>query len=163
MPGGVYTPEIPEASITAGGNILLLEHVQDPGNAGTLIRTAAAFGVNGIIMSDRCADPFSPKAVQSTAGSILSPWIRKTGDYLRPVSELRERGYKLIAADLRGAEPNSLEKNRQYILALGNEGNGLSEDVMNMSDDTVRIPITESGAESLNVAVAGGILMFMLR
>jgi TrmH family RNA methyltransferase len=163
MPDGVYSSEIPETPITANGKILLLEHVQDPGNAGTLIRTAAAFGVNGIIMSDQCADPFSPKAVQSTAGSILSLWIRKTGDYLRPVSELKERGYKLIAADLRGAQPHSLEKNSQHILALGNEGNGLSEGVMNMSDCTVRIPVTESGAESLNVAVAGGILMFMLR
>jgi len=183
IPDGVYSSDIPEASkepprrfaaplhggelklINAKQNtkILLLEHVQDPGNVGTLIRTAAAFGVSGIIMSDQCADPFSPKVVQSTAGSILSLSIRKTNNYLEMIRGLKDKGYKLIAADLRGddIQPQSQKLAPPTILALGNEGAGLSDDVINMSDYKVRIPISDSGAESLNVAVAGGILMFM--
>jgi len=160
MPDGVYTPEIPEASISK--KILLLERVQDPGNVGTLIRTAAAFDFDGVIMSDQCADPFSPKAAQSTAGSLLSLWIRRSNDYLRMAAELKNRGYKLAAADLRGNELRRQEQEYAdpLILALGSEGAGLSGDVIGMSDYRVRIPIAESGAESLNVAVAGGILMF---
>jgi len=163
IPDDVYTSKIPEASTTANGKILLLEHVQDPGNVGTLIRTAAAFGVDGVIMSDQCADPFSHKTIQSTAGSLLSLWIRRSSGYLRMITELKTRGYKLTAADLHGADIQGQERTGQRILALGSEGSGLSDDVIGMSDYRVRIPISESGAESLNVAVAGGILMFIWR
>ena len=164
IPDDVYTSKIPEASTETNGRILLLEHVQDPGNVGTLIRTAAAFGFDGVIMSGLCADPFSPKAVQSTAGSILSLWIRRGNGYLQMIADLKTRGCKLTAADLNGDELQ-LQENRDgpRILALGSEGSGLSVDVINMSDRRVRIPISESGAESLNVAVAGGILMFVWR
>jgi len=174
IPDGVYTSEIPEASIngiginnnigtdnTHSGKILLLEHIQDPGNVGTLIRTAAAFGVDGVIMSGQCADPFSPKASQSTAGSLLSLWVRRSDDYLQMIAELKTRGYNLIAADLRGDDlRGGLEHSAPTILALGSEGAGLSEDIIAMSDRRVRIPISAPAAESLNVAVAGGILMF---
>jgi len=183
IPNDVYTSEIPEGlististdnSISINNNnngintkydkkILLLEHVQDPGNVGTLIRTAAAFGVSGVIMSDQCADPFSPKVVQSTAGSILSLWIRKTNDYLGMIRELKNKGYKLISADLRGEDFQTQRIAGPTVLALGNEGAGLSGGVIEMSDYKARIPISDAGAESLNVAVAGGILMFMWR
>jgi TrmH family RNA methyltransferase len=186
IPDGVYTSEIPDVSIsgigintdnnihinnnsinannTRGGKILLLEHIQDPGNVGTLIRTAAAFGFDGVIMSGLCADPFSPKAVQSTAGSLLSLWLRRSDGYLRMITELKTRGYSLIAADLRGDDFRDVPQHAApNILALGNEGAGLSEDIINMSDYKVRIPISPPAAESLNVAVAGGILMFAWR
>lgn len=163
IPDDVYTSKIPDVSTTANGKILLLEHVQDPGNVGTLIRTAAAFGVDGMIMSDQCADPFSPKAAQSTAGSLLSLWIRRSDNYLQMITELKNRGYKLIAADLHGDKLQDQTWTGRRILALGSEGSGLSVDVLGMSDSRVRIPIAESGAESLNVAVAGGILMFVWR
>jgi RNA methyltransferase, TrmH family len=161
MPDDVYTSNIPEASTAINGKILLLEHVQDPGNVGTMIRTAAAFGVDGVIMSDQCADPFSPKTIQSTAGSILSLWIRRSSDYLQMITELKTRDYKLTAADLQGADIQGQDRTGPRILALGSEGSGLTKEVVNMSDCRVRIPISESGAESLNVAVAGGILMFV--
>jgi TrmH family RNA methyltransferase len=161
IPDGVYTSEIPAASTAANGKILLLEHIQDPGNVGTLIRTAAAFGVDGVIMSGQCADPFSPKAAQSTAGSILSLWIRRSEDYLQMIADLKSRGCKLIAADLQGADIKDQSWPTLGILALGNEGSGLSADVISMSDQKARIPISDHKAESLNVAVAGGILMFV--
>jgi len=162
IPADVYTSKIPERSIL-GDKILLLEHIQDPGNVGTLIRTAAAFGVNGVILSGQCADPFSPKAVQSTAGSLLSVWIRKSAQYLLMVDELRNQGYKLLGADLDGSESFNFEGVDQHILALGNEGSGLTNDILDRCDCRIRIPIVESGAESLNVASSGAICMFMLR
>ena len=163
IPPDAYTSKIPEQSIP-GGRILLLEHIQDPGNVGTLIRTAAAFGINGVIMSEQCADPFSPKTIQSTAGSVLSVWIRKTDEYLLMVDELKSKhGYKLIAADLDGSESYDFKGINRHILALGNEGSGLSGDTLNRCDHRIRIPIEESGAESLNVASSGAICMFILR
>jgi TrmH family RNA methyltransferase len=162
IPDGAYTSKIPEASI-AGERVLLLEHIQDPGNVGALIRTAAAFGVGGAIMSGQCADPFSPKAVQSSAGSVLSLWVRRADDYLAMVDELRIRGYKLIAGDLNGSAPQNASGATPHILALGNEGAGLSGELASRCDYRIRIPIIERGAESLNVAAAGAIFMFMLR
>ncbi|MDR3012240.1 MAG: RNA methyltransferase [Chitinispirillales bacterium] len=162
IPPDTYTSKIPEQPLL-GSRVLLLEHVQDPGNVGTLIRTAAAFGVNGVILSDQCADPFSPKAVQSTAGSVLSVWIRKTAEYLPLASGLKNRGYKLLAADLAGSESGDFKNLGPHILALGSEGAGLSGGLLEMCDYRMRIPIAESGAESLNVAVSGAVCMFILR
>ena len=163
IPADTYTSKIPESS-KKSQRVLLLEHIQDPGNAGTLIRTAAAFGVDGVIMSDQCADPFSPKVVQSTAGSVLSLWIRKTDQYISMADELKnQHKYKLIAADLNGSESHEFIKGvNQHILALGNEGSGLSGGILDRCDYRIKIPIVESGAESLNVASSGAICMFML-
>jgi len=158
IPSYVYTSDIPEKK---GDKIILLEDVQDPGNIGSLIRTAAALGYNGVIMSDKCADPFSPKVVQSTAGSLLSVWIRRSGNYLEMADQLKKEGYELICADLRGDEPLDFKDTKSHILALGSEGAGISQKLIDTGSRTVRIPVTESGAESLNVAAAGAILMFM--
>jgi TrmH family RNA methyltransferase len=119
IPEGIYSAGLPG---NPGSKILLLEDIQDPGNAGSLIRTAVAFGFSGVIMSEKCADPLSPKAVQSTAGTILSLWIRRTNNYLSMVSSLKAAEYTLIATDLKGEEtPSFLQKSKRLILALGNE------------------------------------------
>jgi TrmH family RNA methyltransferase len=136
--------------------------VQDPGNVGTLIRTAAAFDYSGIILTGKCADPFSSKCVQSAAGSILSLWIRRTDSYLYLMDELRGRGHVLVAADLRGQrEPSILKEQRKLVLALGNEAAGLSEMLLKRSDYRIKIPIKKSKAESLNVAACGAICMYL--
>ncbi|MFA5078065.1 MAG: RNA methyltransferase [Dehalococcoidia bacterium] len=159
LPVDTYTDGLPPQ---AGTRILLLEDVQDPGNVGTLIRTAAAFDYSGIILTDKCADPFSPKCVQSTAGSILSLWIRRTASYLDLVDELRRRGHVLAAADLRGQTAAAmLNKHNSLVLALGNEAAGLSEALLQKSDQRVKIPIKRDKAESLNVAACGAICMYL--
>ncbi|MDR2729235.1 MAG: RNA methyltransferase [Chitinispirillales bacterium] len=157
-PVGVYTSDIPEKK---GNKIILLEDVQDPGNAGSLIRTAAALGYSGVVMSDKCADPFSPKAVQSTAGSLLSVWIRRSGGYLEMAAQLKNEGYELICADLSGDEQLNFKDTGSHVLALGSEGYGMSAELLELGSRAVRVPIARSGAESLNVAAAGAILMFM--
>jgi TrmH family RNA methyltransferase len=145
-----------------GEKILLLEEVQDPGNVGTLIRTAAAFGFRGAILSPGTADPFGPKAVAASAGSILSLWIRRTEHYMERLDQLKTRGFSLVAADLEGNDffvPNPAGK---VICALGNEGNGLTWPLLDKADIRLKIPIEKTRAESLNVAVCGGIAMFLL-
>lgn len=158
IPSKVYSSELPSDS---GGAVLLLEQVQDPGNVGSLIRSAAALGYSGCILSANCADPFSPKVVQSTAGSLLSIWIRRTHDYMQCVSRLKNSGYELISADLGGSENEDFTDLSKHVLALGCEGNGLTNDLISISDRLLRIPISETAVESLNVAASGAICMFL--
>ena len=151
-----------EPPAVAGDRVLLLEDVQDPGNVGTLIRTAAAFGYSGIILTNKCADPFSPKCVQSTAGSILAVWTRRTVRWHDIVAELKDRGYRLIAADPAGVEgPSVFKRHDGLVIALGNEEHGLSKRVLDISDHRIGIPIDTAGAESLNVAACGAICMYL--
>jgi len=159
LPLDTYSHRLPD---NIGAKILLLEDVQDPGNVGTLIRTAAAFGFSGVILTGKCADPLSPKCVQSTAGTVLSLWLRRTPRYLRLVEELKRDGYSLAAADLGGAEdPSVLRGRNKLLLALGNEASGLSESVLKLSDHRLRVPTIRGKIESLNVAACGAICMYL--
>ena len=159
IPDGTYSDTLPGKT---GDRLLLLEDIQDPGNAGTLIRTAAAFGFSGIIMTDKCADPFSQKSVQATAGAGLSVWIRRTGRYMDITKELLQRGFTLAAADLDGTEdPSVLSKSGKLILALGNEASGMSATLLKSATIRVKVPIAHDKIESLNVAACGAICMYL--
>lgn len=157
IPVDFHSETIPEQT---GDRILLLEHVQDPGNVGTLIRTAVAFGYSGIIMSSDCADPFSPKVVQASAGALFSVWIRRTKSYLSLINTLKSNNYVLLGADVHGSAHIDFKRSRRHILALGNEGAGLSRDILNNADVRFSIPMNAENIESLNVAVSGAIAMF---
>lgn len=159
LPMDAYADQLP---VRTGDRILLLEDVQDPGNVGTLIRTAVAFGFDGAIFTEHCADPFSPKCVQSTTGTVLSLWMRRTSRYLVILEELRQSSYALVAADVDGLDdPSVLRRESRLVLALGNEASGLSNSVLSMSDHKVRIPTAREKAESLNVAACGAIFMYL--
>jgi TrmH family RNA methyltransferase len=159
IPAGIYSSQLPR---DAGSHILLLEDIQDPGNAGTLIRTAAAFDYSGVILTENCADPLSPKCVQATAGTVLSVWLRRTAQYTELAGSLRQEGYILIAAELKGTdEPSIISRQEKLVLALGNEAAGLSKEILGMADYRVRVPTTPEKAESLNVAACGAILMYL--
>ena len=159
MPAGIYSDNLP---VRTGNRILLLEDIQDPGNTGTLIRTAVAFGFSGVILTEKCADPLSPKCIQSTAGTVLSLWIRRTPVYLELTRALKRDSYKLVAADLEGDEnPSLLQGKEKLLLALGNEASGLSAAVLQAADSRIKIPINRDKAESLNVAACGAICMYL--
>ena len=159
LPTGIYSDYLPEDT---GNKILLLEDIQDPGNVGTLIRTAAAFDFSGVIMTTNCADPVSPKCVQATVGTILSVWIRRTAQYSGLARGLKEGGYTLIATELNGtAETSILKRQSKLILALGSEAAGLSKELLDMADYRLRIPTMREKAESLNVAACGAICMYL--
>ncbi len=159
LPEDTYSAALPR---DAGGRVLLLEDVQDPGNVGSLIRSATAFKYSGVVMSDKCADPFSPKCVQSTAGTVLSLWIRRSATYLKAVDELKNQEYMVVSTALNGSDsPSVLAGLDKIVLALGNEASGLSDAVVGMSDYCCKIPIASESAESLNVAACGAICMYI--
>ena len=159
QPADIYAATLPQSP---GRRILLLEDIQDPGNAGTLIRTAAALNYDGVILTESSADPLSPKCVQATAGTVLSVWLRRTAQYMEIVRSLQLDGYAVISADLKGnAAPSILAQKDKLVLALGNEAAGLSTELLAMSDFRVRIPTVPEKAESLNVAACGAILMYL--
>lgn len=159
LPDFSYSDELPPQT---GDKILFLEDIQDPGNVGTLIRTAAAFDFSGVLLTDKCADPFSPKCAQSTAGSLLSLWLRRTENYLKLIDILQGKGYKLVATELKGREnPSVLQESQPLVLALGNEAAGLSKTILEKADFRLRIPVNRDKAESLNVAISGAICMYL--
>jgi TrmH family RNA methyltransferase len=159
MPLDMYSDQLPD---NIGDKILLLEDVQDPGNVGTLIRTAVAFDFSGVILTEKCADPLSPKCVQSTVGTVLSLWLRRTSCYLGLVEKLKSNGYSVVATDLGGAEdPSVLQSQNKLLLALGNEASGLSDSVLNLSNHRLRVPTVRGKVESLNVAACGAICMYL--
>jgi RNA methyltransferase, TrmH family len=159
LPLLTYSDQLPQQD---DGKILLLEDIQDPGNVGTLIRTAAALCFSGVILTEQCADPFAPKCVQATAGSVLSLWLRRTSRYLELAEALKQRGYTLVAADLHGQEdPSLLCGQKRLLLALGNEASGLSPALRRMAHSLFRIAVEKANAESLNVAACGAICMYL--
>jgi TrmH family RNA methyltransferase len=159
IPEDIYSSRLPKET---GRHILLLEDIQDPGNVGTLIRTATALEYDGVILTENCADPLGPKCVQASAGAVLSLWLRKTAQYMEIVRSLKQDGYTLIAAELKGAdEPSVLARQEKITLALGNEAAGLSKELLEIADYRVRIPTAPEKAESLNVAACGAILMYL--
>jgi RNA methyltransferase, TrmH family len=156
IPENCFSDTVPN---DAGGRILLLEHIQDPGNVGTLLRTAAAFDFSGVILSTMSVDPFSQKVIQASAGSLLSLWIRRSSQYIQLVKKLQSENYKLVAMSVDGSE-QPVTTGQKIIIALGNEGNGLSKDVEGIADTRCRIPINDKKVESLNVAVTGALVMY---
>jgi TrmH family RNA methyltransferase len=159
LPIETYSDQLPE---NVGDKVLLLEDIQDPGNVGTIIRTAAAFGFSGAILTPNCADPFSPKCVQATAGTILSLWLRETHRYIELAEALKESGHFLVATELKGSSDTSVFFERDsLLLALGNEASGISRQLLDISDYRFRIPVASEKAESLNVAACGAICMYL--
>ncbi|MDT8435474.1 MAG: RNA methyltransferase [Gemmatimonadota bacterium] len=158
--GVLVAAEIPRRSWEdlRGRRLLVLDGVQDPGNLGTLVRTAEALGADGVLVLPGTTDPWGPKAVRAAAGSSFRlPLLEPETD--AALDGLRRRGVPLWAADADG-EPVRRDDPppRAVALALGNEGAGLSAAVRAAADRTVAIA-QAGGAESLNVAVAGALLM----
>ncbi len=159
LPAETHADNLPK---NPGERILLLEDIQDPGNVGTLIRTAAAFDFDGVIMTQKCADPFSPKCVQATAGTVLSVWLRRSVDYLELVQYLKRKDFALTIADVHGTdEPSVPASQNKLVIALGNEASGPSRELLQLADSQLRIPIAREKAESLNVAACGAICMYL--
>ncbi|MHB9156150.1 MAG: TrmH family RNA methyltransferase [Endomicrobiales bacterium] len=138
------------------GRYVFLDRLQDPGNMGTIIRTACAFGFNGIIITPGCVDPFSPKAVRAAASVTGKTAIIK----VEGAVELK--GHAVVAADVKGEDAASFLWPEGFILAIGNEAGGLSEEVRALAQAVVSLPISGC-VESLNAAVSAGILLYLAR
>lgn len=138
---------------------LLCDKVQDPGNLGTIIRTAHAAGVNGIILTKGTVDIYNDKTIRSTMGSIFYTPIIYDND-LSFLKKLKNEGFSLVATSLEESK-NFFDEDLsgKIILSVGNEGNGISNEIFELSDKKVKIPMP-GGAESLNVGVATSIILF---
>lgn len=142
--------------------LLALDSIKDPGNMGTLIRTADAFGVDGVILSEECVDLFNSKVVRSTMGSIFHIPILKDVDLQNFLPDLKRKGFKIFVTELKeGKACDSLDCSGKICLVLGSEPEGVSQNLVQLADHLVKIPI-QGKAESLNVTVACGILLYEL-
>ena len=144
--------------------ILLLEDVRDPGNMGTVIRTAAAAGFGGIIASDGCVDVYNPKVVRSTVGCLFKTKIVQCkGNFKNITEEVKNTGFKVYAAHPRGGQDLfEVIFAEKTAIALGNEANGLSESLLRQCNQLVTIQM-EPGIESLNASVAAALMMYETR
>ena len=144
------------------GKYLLLEDVQDPGNVGTMIRTADAAGYDGVFLSDKSADIYNQKTLRSMQGSHFHLPIYR-GPILDMVEACRKQGIPVLATTLSdvSVDYKAVKTDGNFALVMGNEGQGISQDMAESADQLVHISMPGQ-AESLNVAVAAGILMFSL-
>ena len=141
-------------------HVLVLDNLQDPGNLGTIFRSAEAAGATGILLSRDCVDIYNPKVIRSTMGAVFRLPFLYTDDLPGMIGKLKERGLRIYAAHLDGRNPYDREDYRQgCAFLIGNEGNGLREEVAACADCRILIPM-EGRAESLNAAVAASVLMF---
>jgi TrmH family RNA methyltransferase len=144
----------------ASNIILALDAIRDPGNVGTLIRTAAAFGIDGVILSSDTVELYNPKVVRSTMGSIFHLPIYDEVDLEKTIPQLKKRNFKIYGTDVReGKDLEELDCSGKICLVIGSEAEGLNKSLLDLSDEIIRIPIF-GRAESLNASVAGGILLY---
>jgi len=140
--------------------LLLLENIQDPGNLGTMIRTAEAAGMTGIIMSSDTVDIYSPKVTRSTMGSLFRMPFMYTDDICDTIDTLKDRGVTVYGAYLRDGHPyGSVKYKEPWAVLIGNEGNGISDRTIERVSERVFIPMCGS-IESLNAAVAAALIMY---
>lgn len=150
-----------EHPVTGHHRLLLLDGIQDPGNLGTLIRTAVSFSFDGIFLSLDCCDVYNEKTIRSTQGALFQiPLVRMDLENLVP--SLKQEGVVVYATALDASIPLSqIMPNGKMALILGNEGQGVHPSLQQLADQRIRIEM--EGFESLNVAVAGGIVMYRFR
>lgn len=159
---GTTTCSLNDLERTQPDRLLYLEGVADPGNLGTIMRTALWFGTRRLLLGPSCADPFNPKVVRASAGALFGASLYRSVPPDILVSFARNEGYKLAATAPRGNMP--VDKWRQegrYILLLGGEARGLSSELLETADATLFIP-GYGAAESLNVAAAAAITLYEL-
>ena len=158
----VTMPEYSLSELLNGSktHLLILESIQDPGNLGTMVRTGEGAGVTGVIMNKTTVDLFNPKTIRSTMGSIYRVPFYVTDDLAGTMKELQKNDISLYAAHLKGVHAYDEEDYTKACgFLIGNEGNGLSDEIANLADTYIRIPM-EGQVESLNAAISATLLMY---
>jgi len=139
---------------------VILENLQDPGNLGTIIRTADACGFDGVVISKGSVDPYNPKVLRSTMGSMFHIPVMVSGNLLEVLSILKERGVRIATAHPRASETIwDAPLGDKIAIVIGNEGNGLSDEMLRASDIRVTIPMPGK-AESFNASVAASMFLY---
>lgn len=151
--------------IDIGRRHILLQNMQDPGNLGTIIRTGDALGIDGVILTDDCVDIYNPKVIRATSGSIFRLPIYHEDDVPYVARILRDKGIKLYGAVVgytKAKEIGTFQLEDSFVIAIGNEGNGLTSDAISACDDLLTIKMSDN-AESLNAAIAAGIIIWEMQ
>jgi len=141
--------------------ILILDDIQDPGNLGTIIRSAVAFDIDAIVLSEKCADVYSSKVIRASQGMIfyINILVKNLDEF---IPSLKDLGYQVLGTKVTsGNELKTLEKMQKFAIIMGNEGNGVKKELLKMCDEYIYIKMSES-CESLNVAVATSIILYEL-
>ena len=154
----VETPPLTPPDEYPAGLIVALDGVQDPGNVGTILRTADAFGAVGILLSSTCADPYAPKTLRAAMGSTyhLTVWQNELPEELR---HMQAQGFFALCGDLKGSETLPVLSHKT-VLVIGSEGQGVSDAVASLCT-RYRLPM-RGKAESLNASIAAGILLYVV-
>lgn len=140
-------------------SLLFLDAIQDPGNMGTIIRTGDAFHMDGIILGEGCVDPYNPKVVRSTMGSIFRTPIYICNDTLGSLKKIKDMGIKILATSLDGELLYNKSLKDGFLGIIGNESKGVSPEIISIAEEKVKIPMP-GRAESLNAGVAASIIMY---
>lgn len=141
--------------------IMFLESIRDPGNLGTIIRNSVAFGYDRLILTSDCADIYSPKVIRATMGAIFKLKIDIVDNVNQAILNLKKSGKRVLASALgkKSIVLGNENLSNNDVVIIGNEGHGVSDDLLSMADDTIFIPI-EKNTESLNASVAATIFMW---
>ena len=144
-----------------GDRIVILDDIQDPGNAGTIIRNSVAFGVDTIVFSKDSVSPYNEKVLRSTGGMIFNTNI-VIDDIRKVIEQIKSKNICIIGTSLHtNTSLESIEKTDKYAVVFGNEGNGVKEDILSLCDKVVKIKM-EDACESLNVGVSTGVILYHL-
>jgi TrmH family RNA methyltransferase len=148
----------------SGDSIIAFDHVSDPGNLGTILRTAAWFGIEEVLLSPGCADSYSPKVLRSTQGEIFSVKITQCESLPEALKEGKKIGYKILATTLSPSAGSIYKEkfDKKRIVVFGSEAHGVSPEALDVVDREIIIPSAGAG-ESLNVAVSVGIVLSELQ
>ena len=147
-----------EAKIKGAKRIIVLDDLQDPGNVGTIIRSSLGFKIDLVVMSKGSVDLYNDKVIRSTQGAIFKVKVIEK-DLKEALKEIKQEGIKVFGTSLKNGEPlEDFGKVEGYAIILGNEGSGVSEEILNLCDRNIFIEM-DRDLESLNVGVSAGIIM----
>ena len=139
--------------------ILALDDIQDPGNLGTILRTADSVGLKQILVSKGTADAYNPKVVRSTMGAIFRVNVIECENLKETLKELQSKDYKVMTTSLKAKKSIYEVDYKKKIIVIGNEANGVSKEILNIADEKVIIPMLGK-TESLNASVATGVILY---
>ena len=141
------------------GNVVILDNIQDPGNLGTIIRSAVAFDIDTVVLSNTSVDLYNDKVIRSSEGNIFNVNIIRR-DIKELIKELKEDGYVIYSTTVNGQ--GDFDNDEKIALVIGNEGNGVSKEILELCDKNITIKMNEK-CESLNASVCASILMYKMR
>lgn len=140
-------------------NILILDQINDPSNMGPIIRSAAAFGFDQILLTKNCCEPFSPRVIRSSAGMVLAVSILYSGGLIQALEDVKKKGYQVVGTYVDGGKPlETTEFRRKVAVVFGSEAHGIDDSFRGYFDDTVTVGMA-GHVESLNLSVSAGIIL----